>query len=225
MDKRLFSLDLGVEEEGGGGGKRKDSSRSSSKQHRRRTAPLSPPLLPSSKSRQIEIRRHKERGEKKEERGKNKSEGQTTNSVLVAGLRPVLFRRRGEKEKERKSVEKAGKYEDGVPTLSPPFSKSFQLTLKSARIGFDWDKREREKEKGKRGRKKKGARKRGDNLLAVRSPLPLNVAPKISSPKPIAKFTRRREGEEKIGRINKPSKLESLWDQSNCNELSRLSAQ
>jgi nucleoside triphosphate diphosphatase len=138
----------------------------------------------------------------------------------------------------------SGSLLDGVPHTIPALLEAFQLTRKAARIGFDWpnvegifDKLQEESSELREVLHKKESDARiegelGDILfVAVNLSRFLNVDPEIALHKASAKFTRRFREMEKIAReqgttlaeIPRPQ-LESLWEQSKQNELSKASA-
>jgi MazG family protein len=133
---------------------------------------------------------------------------------------------------------------DGVPHTIPALLEAFQLTRKAARIGFDWDNvegifdklREESTELREVLHKKESPDRveseLGDILfVAVNLSRFLNVDPEIALHNASAKFTRRFREMERIARkqgttlaeIPRPQ-LESLWDQSKQNELSKVPA-
>jgi uncharacterized protein YabN with tetrapyrrole methylase and pyrophosphatase domain len=130
---------------------------------------------------------------------------------------------------------------DGVPHTLPALLEAFQLTRKAARIGFDWpdiegifDKLQEESTELREVLQKKDSPARieselGDILfVAVNLSRFLNVDPEIALHKASAKFTRRFREMEKIARLQGTTlaeiprpQLESLWDHSKQNELSK----
>src|SRR6266478_3845896 len=167
-----------------------------------------------------------------------KQERQSKAEVAPASSRQV------KSEPARRSESEGGSLLDGVPHTIPALLEAFQLTRKAARIGFDWDnvkgifdKLLEESTELREVLRKKESPDRieselGDILfVAVNLSRFLNVDPEIALHKASAKFTRRFREMEKIAReqgttlaeIPRPH-LESLWDQSERNELSKATS-
>src|SRR5882762_7126163 len=171
---------------------------------------------------------------------KQERQSKHTHSVVGAELaRPSsdssvapASSRQAKSEPARRSESEGGSLLDGVPHTIPALLEAFQLTRKAARIGFDWDNVEGIFDKLLEESTDRVESELGDILfVAVNLSRFLNVDPEIALHKASAKFTRRFREMEKIAReqgtplaeIPRPE-LESLWDQSKRNELSKASA-
>ncbi len=175
---------------------------------------------------------------------KQERQSKDPNSVVGAGLARPAPNSSSLTSSTSNSAPNSGSLLDGVPHTIPALLEAFQLTRKAARIGFDWpnvegifEKLLEESTELREVLHKKDSPDRieselGDILfVAVNLSRFLNVDPEIALHKASAKFTRRFREMEKIAReqgttlaeIPRPH-LESLWDQSKRNELSKATS-
>ena len=183
---------------------------------------------------------------------KQERQSKASNAFVGAGLaRPSsnsnvapASSRQAQNGPARHSDSEGGSLLDGVPHTIPALLEAFQLTRKAARIGFDWpnvegifDKLQEESTELREALHKKESDARiegelGDILfVAVNLSRFLNVDPEIALHKASAKFTRRFREMEKIAREQGTTlaeipcpQLESLWEQSKRNELSKATS-